>query len=484
MPDLRDLLRAGASGVAGGVAGWPMDTLVNLGNLARAGGGYVGHKLGLLDSSELPQTVDPSGVPMTSSWISKQVGVGDSLAEQAAELVGGLLSPGPKVGQGAKVNKIIAGQKAKGADLNLLEQAKQLEKAGADRQMIWDATGWFKAPDKKWRFEIDDSTAHVDYQGALRSAERTHERKISETKNLARMAQEARGLGDEFVGPLQLRFSYDELNPYNISENAARASQGIRTWEGATGKQLPFVAQGMVRDPQMGETLLRNLEQSWPNSRALDVPLKTLLKHDELYQQYPRLAANSRRGTLDPKLVSGAGYVGGPNTVVGTRTDRMYDPVTGMRKTVDPVPRERSVALHEAQHNVQRQELTFGAGGAPEAFMQPGPYLDYYVRDAEKRLQKQLKGLDLSDPADAAFAAQVNASLNRLGDLKEGTARLSSQEANLAYRKLLGETEARAVEARRNLTPAERAARPPWRDYEYWDDALVVPQRPGRLSSD
>lgn len=46
------------------------------------------------------------------------------------------------------------------------------------------------------------------------------------------------------------------------------------------------------------------------------------------------------------------------------------------------------------------------------------------------------------------------------------------------YRRLAGEVEARAVEARRNLTPEQRAARAPWLDYEYpMSDQIVGPLR-------
>lgn len=37
------------------------------------------------------------------------------------------------------------------------ETAEQLEGAGADRMTIWKETGWWRGPDGKWRFEVDDS---------------------------------------------------------------------------------------------------------------------------------------------------------------------------------------------------------------------------------------------------------------------------------------------------------------------------------------
>jgi len=52
-----------------------------------------------------------------------------------------------------------AGQKAQGADLTALQRAKQAVNSGADAEQTRQETGWFRGPDNKWRFEIDDSKA-------------------------------------------------------------------------------------------------------------------------------------------------------------------------------------------------------------------------------------------------------------------------------------------------------------------------------------
>jgi len=51
----------------------------------------------------------------------------------------------------------FAGVNAKTADKLALARAQNMEAEGASRDDIWDATGWFKGVDGKWRFEIDDS---------------------------------------------------------------------------------------------------------------------------------------------------------------------------------------------------------------------------------------------------------------------------------------------------------------------------------------
>jgi len=52
---------------------------------------------------------------------------------------------------------MFAGRNAKTADLVALRQAEDMAAKGADNEAIRAATGWFKGPDEKWRFEIPDN---------------------------------------------------------------------------------------------------------------------------------------------------------------------------------------------------------------------------------------------------------------------------------------------------------------------------------------
>jgi hypothetical protein len=61
---------------------------------------------------------------------------------------------------------IFAGIGAKTANRELMKTAEKMAGEGASRESIWDATGWFKGPDDKWRFEIDDSTSKLTPKAA------------------------------------------------------------------------------------------------------------------------------------------------------------------------------------------------------------------------------------------------------------------------------------------------------------------------------
>jgi hypothetical protein len=69
------------------------------------------------------------------------------------------------------------GPKAKGAPLDTLEIAKRMEAAGTPAEEIWRATakdgksGWWKAPDGRWRWEIPDNEAKLTGEGRIYAAD-------------------------------------------------------------------------------------------------------------------------------------------------------------------------------------------------------------------------------------------------------------------------------------------------------------------------
>lgn len=63
-----------------------------------------------------------------------------------------------------------AGENANTADLEALERAKKMKKAGFADEIIRQETGWFIGMDGKWRWEIDDSGMQFDRTGDLRGA--------------------------------------------------------------------------------------------------------------------------------------------------------------------------------------------------------------------------------------------------------------------------------------------------------------------------
>lgn len=64
----------------------------------------------------------------------------------------------PEAGGRGDLRFSYAGEKS-GVAPDALRKAKDLQIKGAEMEKIWNETGWFQGPDKKWRYEIDDSKA-------------------------------------------------------------------------------------------------------------------------------------------------------------------------------------------------------------------------------------------------------------------------------------------------------------------------------------
>lgn len=64
---------------------------------------------------------------------------------------------------GKNVNEYnqMAGENAKTAALDKLDQAKQMDGEGKSKEEVYKATGWLKGADGKWRFEIPDNLKNI-----------------------------------------------------------------------------------------------------------------------------------------------------------------------------------------------------------------------------------------------------------------------------------------------------------------------------------
>jgi hypothetical protein len=102
-----------------------------------------------------PDLLDFFGLSAAAAGPAKNIakGTAKAIAREAA-------SHSPKLGPSAQ-RGMIGGEGASMADLKKLAEAKRLHEAGVNRREIWDKTGWYRGPDGKWRFEIDDSEARM-----------------------------------------------------------------------------------------------------------------------------------------------------------------------------------------------------------------------------------------------------------------------------------------------------------------------------------
>lgn len=293
------------------------------------------------------------------------------MMDDAAALAGTIGVSGGAVPKAPNTLGMFGGVMAKTADKAALETAQKMAEKGATKQEIWDATGWFKGADDKWRFEIPD--------------------------NLSAVNTNAAGLGPEM--------------------------------------------------------------QRGPMSRALS--------HDDLYSAYPELADMNAGMRLRAGGVDGT-YA--PPRTVGNRL------VEGLSVEAATKGDLRSGMLHEGQHAIQTRE-GFAVGSNPDGYGQGlsreelfAAAKQAYEADAamsDDEILAELLGLP--KPTKASAPKKPWSELTerqKLEWLDRGRQRL--------YRMSAGEVEARNVQYRADLTPAQRRAKAPWLTQDVPDEQQIV----------
>ena len=303
----------------------------------------------------------------------------------------GLTALGSLPALGIAKQAIFAGMLAKTADIPKKQMAEVMEKAGMPRDDIWKETGWFKGPEGKWKFEIDDS--------------------------------------------------------------AAQFNRGMPTW-------------GRLHE---------------------NAPIEKTFKHDNLYQAYPDVA-KFKLSPLGEKSGNVAGSFDNGAISIEAQLNKNHQ------------NKIASTTLHELQHGVQRTE-GFPRGGNPDQMaiewslakdkMDFDTTVAALVREAEASTNGYIDeaarllngiGFDVSrahidramsiGTAEAIkIADESENALRKYGDLG---VRGSGDPGDQLYRRLAGEAEARAVQSRMNMNPAQRQATPPWQSYDVPWDRLII----------
>lgn len=124
----------------------------------------------------------------------------------------------------------------------------------------------------------------------------------------------------------------------------------------------------------------------------------------------------------------------------------------------------RSTVLHELQHYVQDSE-GFAAGGDGGT-----GYAKRVADELSGQMQEQLGRL-------LAGGVHINEAMQIVKPLRTQSLSLRKTGDYDAYNATAGEVEARAVQARRDLTPEQRRARAPWLDYDVPEDQQIVRSR-------
>jgi hypothetical protein len=140
---------------------------------------------------------------------------------------------------------IFGGKMAKTADQTKLRVAEFYERQGFPPDRIWEETGWARGKDGKWRFEIDDSKAHLWSEASNALAK-------GETLNPLRPS------GGGFSHP-ELYEAYPELKTTILAPEPRGSNNNGAYWgRGPEGK--PHITLKSQFRPKMQSTLLHEIQ--------------------------------------------------------------------------------------------------------------------------------------------------------------------------------------------------------------------------------
>lgn len=339
---------------------------------------------------------------------------------------------------------MFGGVNAVNANKETLALAEKLVADGADPKAIWKQTGWFKGVDGKWRFEIDDSGAKLkDYfQSPAEAYQNTRERAFINDDAALRATAEA-------MSPYQ-NMSGDELrNLYKLTgEKIAQAATS-----GDTELALKLNQERSGLSSMLSEMANRKYG-----------PASAYMNHEQLAASYPDVADIHTR--IAPDDVSGHGSYHQGSDTRGEQIALNQSPTFNS---------DKSTLLHELQHAIQQRE-GFARGGSSDGPYAPG-VRDQLIKEYVANFGKDV----LPDNPYSAGAYQPTPD-----ELKQMAARwIDSPEGRMAaYRRLAGETEARLVQSRMNMTPEQRAASYPPDMYDVPAEQQIVRYGDGEMRSD
>ena len=297
-----------------------------------------------------------------------------AMTGQPTQSLLGTITPKPK--------QIFIGENAKTWNKTAADQAVQMEKAGAQPEDIWAATGTFRGAEGKLRQEISDVPAQL----------------LNKQKN--------------FEGKLHETLSHPEL---------------------------------------------------FKNYPALQYYNTDITSEIALPEHLKKTLIGRGGGSFTPKDF----VTGEPKISAKAYSDE-----------------DKKTLIHEIQHAIQAKE-GFARGGNMQEF-QSGPMFNPVAKDLNADLSKVLTGGYTAKPEEVissikyANPQEIQSIIKKYGfdNVDDALSFLSAEDMKRTpfgqYQRLAGEAEARATEARLNLTNAERRAKFPYESYDMPKTELII----------
>lgn len=211
-----------------------------------------------------------------------------------------------------------------------------------------------------------------------------------------------------------------------LAKGFDEAKQAGRTFQGLEGAQKFEIADQAAK--LKSDLPMEHTAKMWQKVRGSDSNvLSDFLDHPDLYNNYPEL--KNTKVSAEPLGWAVDGYYNPEENSIGIAANKSGDEA-------------KSILLHEAQHAIQQKE-GFAVGGNVGSGLR---------NEYEMQLRNQILTRD-NKPIPGVpkeTQAQIREKLSELPFLND----------RQIYQRLAGEVEARNVQGRMNMSPAERDAKP------------------------
>lgn len=238
---------------------------------------------------------------------------------------------------------------------------------------------------------------------------------------------------------------------------------------GKTDEQI-HLATGMTKLPdgkwsrEISDHALKVADPSdpvWKEALGKGIPLSKVMNHPELEKAYPGLL-DDMKITVNPDMKGAGGYDTNTGNIM-LNDPQMLTEIA--KKNPDMAP--RSVLAHEVQHAIQQIE-GFPRGTNKDYEKRQLTAIQDYLENRQEALTQQY--MEAMQGGDTSKLDALDQQLRKIGEKQEALGGKAAEN----YKLNAGETQARNVQNRLDMTPEERAAQSPYKTQDFPNEIQTI----------
>lgn len=384
-----------------------------------------------------------------------------------------------------------AGERARTADIEALNRAKEMKARDLSEGTIRHATGWFTGLDGKWRFELDDSESKVknldEMDGAFLESIFEHPTLFRNYPILQTIQMKELSRNDNLEGYYHPGRRIIAINERHL-DNPRYVRQVIMHEIQHAIQDIEYFAEGGQSNEKFAESVKNNLQalkqtKIWEREELLN-------DKADVYQERDRLRHDLRQLSMFETMRKLREYANmdKPSSQLrhvrnnfGMISHLDYETTSGLI----PSTQEQRYALRELgrdwyavgkrtskQFNPRLKDVTWRAADLIQEFIEPEMLKQFKNEESLKNLRGRMERRINKLYKEITPTEKRKAEIDQFGKKVD---MLMNASPTTIYMALAGEIEARDVEQRLDMTDAQRLATQPYfSQRDYTDRAVVV----------